>query len=86
MRFSVTVEVTGLEGISDPEGQAIERVLPSLGFAGIDRVRVGKLVSFEIEAADEKNARQEAEALCRKLLANPVMEQASLRLSPVGDD
>ncbi len=86
MRFAVTVEVTGLEGISDPEGQTIERVLPSLGFAGIEQVRVGKLVSFELAAAGEEEARRVAEELCHRLLANPVMEKASVRLAPVREN
>ncbi len=85
MRFAVTVEVTGLEGISDPEGQTIERVLPSLGFEGIGQVRVGKLVSFAMEAASRDEARRRAEELCRRLLANPVTEQAKVMVVPAGE-
>ena len=77
MRFSAVVEVSGLEGIADPEGQTIERALPALGFEQIWHVRVGKLFRFELEAADEQAARERCDELCRRLLANPVIEQYS---------
>lgn len=86
MRFAVTVEVTGLEGISDPEGQTIERVLPALGFEGVEHVRVGKLISFDLAADDAEQANRTAEELCRRLLANPVMERAKVNLVAAGDD
>ncbi|MGH9304550.1 MAG: phosphoribosylformylglycinamidine synthase subunit PurS [Acidimicrobiales bacterium] len=82
MRFSAAVEVTGLDSIADPAGQTIERALPLLGHYGIGHVRVGKLIRFEIEAPDEQDARRRAEDLCERLLANPVIEQTRLVLSP----
>ena len=56
------------EGILDPQGKAVERSLPALGFEGIDNVRVGRLV--ELEADDPA----QLESLCEKLLANPLIE------------
>ncbi len=84
MKFSVIVEVTGLDGIADPEGQTIERALPALGFEGVEHVRVGKVVRFDLEAHDEDAARATSEELCRRLLANPVIEQAEVSLAPAG--
>lgn len=81
MKFSVVVEVTGLDGIADPEGQTIEGVLPALGFEGIEHVRVGKLVRFDLEAPDEEAAKSRSEELCRRLLANPVIERAHVSVS-----
>jgi phosphoribosylformylglycinamidine synthase len=81
--FAVAVEVTGLEGIADPAGRTIERALPALGFAGVRQVRVGKLLRFELEAADEAAARAEVAAMCDRLLANPVIERAEIHLSPL---
>ena len=81
MRYSVVVEVTGIEGIADPEGQTIERALPVLGFAGIEHVRVGKVIRFAIEAADEQSAQSRSEELCSRLLANPVIERAHVSVS-----
>jgi phosphoribosylformylglycinamidine synthase PurS subunit len=56
------------EGILDPQGKAVERALPALGFSGIDHVRVGRMVELEVEDADQ------LPALCEKLLANPLIE------------
>jgi phosphoribosylformylglycinamidine synthase subunit PurS len=56
------------EGILDPQGKAVERALPALGFADVSHVRVGRMV--ELEAADPG----EIPALCEKLLANPLIE------------
>ena len=56
------------EGIVDPQGKAVERALPALGFSGISHVRVGRLVELE---ADEG---ADLEALSAKLLANPLIE------------
>jgi phosphoribosylformylglycinamidine synthase PurS subunit len=56
------------EGLLDPQGKAVERALPALGFEGISHVRVGRLV--ELEAEDGTRL----EELCEKLLANPLIE------------
>jgi phosphoribosylformylglycinamidine synthase PurS subunit len=56
------------EGLLDPQGKAVERALPALGFEGISHVRVGRLV--ELEADDDAHL----EELCEKLLANPLIE------------
>jgi len=56
------------EGILDPQGKAVERALPALGFEGIEHVRVGRMV--ELEAADPDRLPE----LCEKLLANPLIE------------
>jgi phosphoribosylformylglycinamidine synthase len=80
VRFRAVVEITGLEGISDPEGQTIERALPALGFEGVEQVHVGKLVRLVIEAPDEAEALRRVNAMCDRFLANPVIENASIRL------
>ncbi len=82
MRFAVHVEVSGLDGIADPEGQTIERALPTLGFEGVVNVRVGKVIRFELDSPDEATARSCSEELCRRLLANPVIEQAEVTVVP----
>jgi phosphoribosylformylglycinamidine synthase subunit PurS len=56
------------EGILDPQGKAVERALPALGFEGISHVRIGRLVELEAENGAD------LEALCEKLLANPLIE------------
>ncbi|MGH9208174.1 MAG: phosphoribosylformylglycinamidine synthase subunit PurS, partial [Acidimicrobiales bacterium] len=77
------VEVRPLPGVADPQGATIERSLPALGFDGVEGVRVGKAIRFGIEAFDEEGARAEVDELCRRLLANPVIEEAEVTLSAV---
>jgi phosphoribosylformylglycinamidine synthase len=77
----VAVDVMLKREILDPQGQAVERALPSLGFAGVSDVRVGKHVELTFPDGDaEQAARKVAEAL----LANPVIEEFSVRLLPDG--
>jgi phosphoribosylformylglycinamidine synthase len=56
------------EGILDPQGQAVERALPALGFKGVSSVRVGRLVELEVE--DPATVPE----MCERLLANPLIE------------
>jgi phosphoribosylformylglycinamidine synthase len=66
-------------GILDPQGQTVERALPALGFEGVFDVRIGKHVELTVRDGDgEQAARRMAEAL----LANPVIEEFSVRLLP----
>jgi phosphoribosylformylglycinamidine synthase PurS subunit len=81
MKFSVHVEVRGLPGIADPEGRTIERALPALGFSGVSSVRVGKVIAFDLEAADESAARDAAEQMCARLLSNPVIQRAEVSIA-----
>ena len=73
-RFRIEIRVTPRPGILDPQGKAIHHSLHNLGWAGVDDVRVGKAIHVEMEADSADAARDEAEAMCRKLLANPVTE------------
>ncbi|HUR48332.1 MAG TPA: phosphoribosylformylglycinamidine synthase subunit PurS [Acidimicrobiales bacterium] len=78
MKFDVQVEVSLRQGIADPAGATIERSLPALGFDGVDGVRVGKSIRFEIEAPNESDARSRVEAMCERFLTNPVIEDSSV--------
>jgi phosphoribosylformylglycinamidine synthase len=57
------------DGILDPQGVAVERALPALGFEGVTNVHVGRLVELDIEDPSQLNA------MCEKLLANPLIEE-----------
>ena len=81
-RFIAKVDVMPKQGISDPQGQTIERALPALGLEGITSVRVGKSISFQIDASDEVEARRRAGEVCDRLLANPVLESFNLVVLP----
>ena len=64
-------------GIADPEGLTIASGLRALGFATVTEVRSGKLLRISFEAGEVDQARALIEAMCRRLLANPVMEIAT---------
>jgi phosphoribosylformylglycinamidine synthase len=74
LRFAVAVDVMPKEGISDPQGQTIERALPSLGFADLHGVRVGKRIELTVDAPDPETAEAIVRAACVRFLANPVIE------------
>ena len=78
MRFPVLVEVSLLPGIADPQGATIERALPALGFEGVHDMQVGKAFRFTVDAPDEAAARDQAEQLSQRLLANPVIEASNV--------
>jgi len=78
--FQMTVQITPREGLLDPEGKAVENALRALDFEGVSGVRVGRLVRLAVEAADGDAARERAEEMCHKLLANPVTEDYSISI------
>ena len=82
MRFNALVEVRPRAGIANPEGATIERALSGLGYGGVADVRVGKAIRFTVDAADETAARDQVAELCRRLLTNPVIEDADVTLEP----
>jgi phosphoribosylformylglycinamidine synthase subunit PurS len=85
MKFDVLVDVRLRGGIADPAGATIERALPALGYDGVAGVTVGKTVRFTIEAADEAEASSRSEDLCASFLTNPVIEDATVTVTPAGE-
>jgi phosphoribosylformylglycinamidine synthase PurS subunit len=65
-------------GILDPQGVAVERALPALGFEGVVNVHVGRLVELELEDPEQ------LQAMCEKLLANPLVEDYEVQLLEAG--
>ena len=74
------VEVRHKQGVADPAGATIERALPTLGFAGIRHVSVGKSIRFEIDADDEAAARAEVDDVVGRFLTNPVIEDSDVQV------
>lgn len=72
--YTAEVRVTPRAGLLDPQGKAVEHALHSLDFGGVEDVRVGRLIRVRVRAATETEAHASVEAMCRKLLANPVTE------------
>jgi phosphoribosylformylglycinamidine synthase len=81
-RFDAFVEIRLRPGIADPEGATIERALPALGFESIGGVRTGKAIRLYVDADDEHHARKQVEDLCKRFLANPVIEDAVVSIEP----
>jgi len=69
-------------GVLDPQGKAIGRALNHLGFAGVDAVRQGKYLELHLTESDPAKAREQADAMCKQLLANTVIESYSIDLVP----
>jgi phosphoribosylformylglycinamidine synthase len=69
--MKLRIVVTLKPGVLDPQGKAIEHALAGLGFAGVEDVRVGKLIEIAVaEGTDDATI----DAMCRRLLANTVIE------------
>ncbi len=63
-------------GILDPQGQAVERALPALGFDGVRNVHIGRLVELDVEDPGQ------LPAMCEQLLANPLIESYEIEVQP----
>ena len=70
--MKIKVIITLKNGVLDPQGQAIQKTLNGMGFSDVDNVRQGKY--FEIEEVNETKAKAKVEEMCKKLLANLVIE------------
>lgn len=81
--FTAQVKVTLKKAVLDPQGKAILQSLHTLGFEGVEDVRFGKFISLRIKSADKAEAEAQLEAMCQKLLANIVIEDFDIEISPV---
>jgi len=72
--FHLEVRVKPRPGLLDPQGKAVHHALNSLGWEGVEDVRVGKAIYIDLVADSEAAALEAADVMCRKLLANPVTE------------
>ena len=79
--YKFKIFITLKEGILDPEGQAVQASLKALSFDEVQKVKMGKYIELDVEAADEQTARRRVEEMCAKLLANPVIEQYHFELA-----
>ncbi len=74
------VHVTLKTGVLDPQGKAIAHALGSLGFSGVESVRQGKFLELEVAETDATKARAQIDDMCKKLLANTVIEDYRIDL------
>ena len=74
------IHITLKNGVLDPQGKATEHALSRLGFDGINDVRQGKYIELDIIESDRAKASATVEAMCRKLLANTIIENYEIDL------
>ncbi len=74
MNFRVHVRVMPRKGLLDPQGQAVEHALSTLGYPPLDAVRVGRAIELSMQAAGAAEADAQAREMCQRVLANPVTE------------
>ena len=72
--MKVKVIVTLKSGVLDPQGKAIQQTLNGMGFTNVKDVRQGKYFDIDVDENDEQKAKLSAEEICKKLLANQVIE------------
>ncbi len=76
------VYITLKPGLLDAQGKTIKGALGSLGFKGVNEVRIGKYVEIELKSVrSTAMAKQQVERMCRKLLANPVIEHYRIEIT-----
>jgi phosphoribosylformylglycinamidine synthase subunit PurS len=80
--MKVRVLVRLKPGILDVQGAAVQRALSGLGFADVRGLRVGKLIEVDVDAADPAQARARVDEMCRRLLANTILEDYSVETEP----
>ena len=78
--MKVRVHITLRPGVLDPQGTAIAHALDALGFHGVNEVRQGKYLELDLAETDLDAARAQAQAMCQRLLANPVIEDYAIEV------
>ena len=72
--MKIKVIVTLKNGVLDPQGKAIQQTLNGMGFSEVNEVRQGKYFDIDVSEADENKAKTKVDEMCKKLLANLVIE------------
>ena len=72
--MKIKVVVTLKKSVLDPQGAVIQRTLDGMGFNNVNNIRQGKFFEIDLDEKDQKKAEEKAEDMCKKLLANLVIE------------
>lgn len=81
--YLAKIYITLKPTVNDPQGLTIKGALHNLGFTGVKSVRAGKYMEVKIEENDYHKAQQQSDEMCRKLLANPVIENYTFELEEI---
>ncbi|OGX15343.1 MAG: phosphoribosylformylglycinamidine synthase [Omnitrophica WOR_2 bacterium RBG_13_41_10] len=74
------INITLKRTVADPQGLTIKHALESLGYKDLGDVRIGKLLVIKLNLKDKKRAEQEIDQMCKKLLANPIIEDYRFKI------
>jgi phosphoribosylformylglycinamidine synthase len=80
VKYHARIDVSHLPGVLDPQGATVERALPALGYDNVSDVTIGKTISLVLDAPSVDAAHAQVDEMCRRLLANPVIEQYSVAI------
>jgi phosphoribosylformylglycinamidine synthase PurS subunit len=83
--YRAKINITLRSSILDPQGKAVHHALENLGLPAVEEVRIGKFIELNIRCSGESEAKAVAEEACKKLLANPVMEDYSYTIEKIKD-
>jgi phosphoribosylformylglycinamidine synthase len=86
MTYLARVYVTLRPTVNDPQGLTIRGGLHQLGYGEVESVRAGKYLEIRLDAADATAAERRVEEMCRRLLANPVIEDYRFTVEPMNDE
>jgi phosphoribosylformylglycinamidine synthase PurS subunit len=85
VRFRARIDVTHLPGVLDPQGATVERALPALGYHNVADVSIAKTIRLAVDAVSREAAYAQVDEMCRRLLANPVIERYAIELTDVAE-
>jgi phosphoribosylformylglycinamidine synthase len=85
VKFAVRIDVAHLPGVLDPQGATVERALPALGYDNVSEVSIAKTIRLVVDAPTAVAAETQVDEMCRRLLANPVIEQYTVTVDEPAD-
>ena len=80
MQFDVSIDIMPLKALLDPQGKAVTFSMKNINIDNIDNVRIGKHITLQVEAEDEKQAVASVEKAFKELLYNPIMESYEIKI------
>lgn len=80
--MKIRIEVVRRPEIADPQGTTVLRALHDLGFAEVTKVRFDRTITLEVDSSDPELVRSRVMDMCRRLLANPVIEDFDVQVVP----
>ena len=80
IEYSIRIQVLPKQDILDPQGQAVEKALKSMGYNDVKDLKIGKEIVFKVKAESTEKAKSEVNQMCERLLANPVIEDYKIEV------